>query len=216
MNGDLFARTFPLPISVIPDTLPTFSDLGRDVDASFVGHISHRKRAQAIQILQRLTSEGYCIVASIYGAKTDRKYKLEPSLLKRFMVKICDPSYVTEEQIRMRLESLDYYRLLSRSKIAVSVRGGGFDTYRYWEIVACKALLVSERPDIVIPNNYEHRRHAVFCKPDLSDLGALIRYYAAHEDERRSIVEEGYAHLLKYHTCERRAEYFLDICRRYV
>jgi spore maturation protein CgeB len=123
---------------------------------------------------------------------------------------------VTEEQIRMRLESLDYYRLLSRSKIAVSVRGGGFDTYRYWEIVACKALLVSERPDIVIPNNYEHRRHAVFCKPDLSDLGALIRYYAAHEDERRSIVEEGYAHLLKYHTCERRAEYFLDICRRYV
>jgi hypothetical protein len=27
-------------------------------------------------------------------------------------------------------------------------------------------------------------------------------------------VREGRAHLLKYHTCERRAEYFLDACRR--
>ena len=69
-------------------------------------------------------------------------------------------------------------------------------------------------PDIVIPKNYQHRRHAVFCRPDLSDLKELALYYVRHDAEREAIAAEGYSHLLKYHTCERRAEYFLDICTK--
>jgi len=73
-------------------------------------------------------------------------------------------------------------------------------------------MLVSERPEILIPNDFVDRRHAVFCKPDLSDLEALVRYYARHDAEREAIAAEGRVHVLKYHTCERRAEYFLDVC----
>ena len=54
--------------------------------------------------------------------------------------------------------------------MALSIRGGGFDTIRYWEIVASKTLLISEMPDIVIPHNFEHGVHAIFCRPDLKDL----------------------------------------------
>ena len=103
---------------------------------------------------------------------------------------------------------------MGRSKIALSLRGGGFDTLRYWEIVASKTLLVSEWPDIAIPHNFEHGKHAVFCRPDLSDLMEVVRYYVQHDEEREAITANGYAHLLKYQTCEQRAEYFLDICRR--
>ena len=38
----------------------------------------------------------------------------------------------------------DYMRLLSRSKIGVSVRGLGYDTYRYWEIPYAGALLLEQ------------------------------------------------------------------------
>jgi len=66
----------------------------------------------------------------------------------------------------------------------------------------------------VIPNDFVDRRHAVYCKSDLSDLEKLVRHYLDAEAEREAIVAEGRAHLLKYHTCERRAEYFLDVCAK--
>jgi spore maturation protein CgeB len=98
--------------------------------------------------------------------------------------------------------------------MALSVRGGGFDTPRYWEIVACKTLLISEQPNIQIPNNFEHKKHALFCRADLGDLVDLVTTYASDDAARERVVEAAYGHLLKYHTCERRAEYVLDTCRR--
>lgn len=54
----------------------------------------------------------------------------------------------------------------------------------------------------------------MFCRRDLSDLAGLVRHYVRNDGEREAIVSEGYRHLVKHHTCERRAEYFLDLCRR--
>ena len=42
----------------------------------------------------------------------------------------------------------------------------------------------------------------------------LAEFYIQHEAERQEIVEKGYQHLINYHTCEKRAEYFLDICQK--
>jgi spore maturation protein CgeB len=116
----------------------------------------------------------------------------------------------------IKLSSLEYRDLMERSKMALSVRGGGYDTMRYWEIPASKTLLLAEQPDIDIPNNFVDGEHAIFFKPDLSDLATLVRTYAKDEALCRQMAERGYEHLLRYHTCERRAEYFLDICRRMV
>ena len=113
------------------------------------------------------------------------------------------------------MEPADYYRQIATSKVALSFRGGGVTPPpRYYEIVACRALLISDPPETVIPNNFEQGRHAVFCRGDLRDLADLVRYYVSNDAEREAMVSEGYHHLLKYHTCERRADYFLECCRR--
>jgi|SRR5437867_251357 len=212
----LFAKTYPFPMSIVVDAVPVRDVQVKDIDVSFYGHASHRKRVKAMHVLHKLAKDGLRVAGSIFAAPTDRKYKLQATPFRRLMTKILDPSYASDEDTKRKLSPAEYYDVLSRSKVAVSVRGGGFDTYRYWEIVACGSLLLSEAPDIVIPNNFEHEKHAVFCRPDLSDLEDLARYYIRHEDERQAIATNGYAHLLKHHTCERRAEYFLDICARMV
>jgi hypothetical protein len=212
----LFAKTFPLPISVVLDELPQLDVTSRDIDVSFYGHISHRKRVTAVNRLKGMSREGVRVAAEVYAAPTDRKYKLQSDPVKRVMTKLFEPMYVAEQDVNRRLDPLEYYRTLARSKIAVSIRGGGFDTYRYWEIPACRSMLLSEVPDIVIPHNFEHRKQAVFCRPDLRDLQELIRYYLSHEEEREAITEEAYGHLLKHHTCERRAAYFLETCARMI
>jgi hypothetical protein len=211
----LFAKTFPLQISVVLDEIPKL-DAKADIDVSFYGHVSHIKRVKAIQLLEGLRGEGIKVSTGLYGSPTDRKYKLQPTALRRLLAKVLDPTCVSGQDVKRKLAPVEYYRTIVRSKMAVSIRGGGFDTYRYWEIVACRRLLLSEPPDIVIPHDFENRKHAVFCRPDLKDLPELVRYYRDHDEEREAIAAEGFAHLLKHHTCERRAEYFLEICSRVI
>jgi hypothetical protein len=213
-NRKLHAKTYPLPISVALDSVPRHEHAEKDVGVSFYGHISHPKRARAMALLESLGGEGVQVAGAIYAAPTDRAYKLEVSPVKRLLAKLRNPSRVAEEVVSRKLSPEEYYRVLARSKVAVSIRGGGFDTLRYWEIAASGTLLLSETPDIEIPHNFEHRRHAVFCRSDLSDLQELIRYYVARDEERERIARAGREHVLKFHTCERRAEYFLDVCRR--
>jgi spore maturation protein CgeB len=75
-------------------------------------------------------------------------------------------------------------------------------------------FLLSEEPVIVIPHNFEYREQAVFCRPDLSDLQELVRYYASHDAEREAIARAGHSHLLKFHACKRRAAQSLEICQK--
>jgi len=212
----LFEKTHPLTMSVVPDAIPCYPVSVRDIDVSFYGNASHRKRAQAMALLKPLAHEGLTVAGGIYAAATDKAYKLEATPLKRLFTKIMHPATVSEDIQRRKLSPDEYYHTLARSKVAVSIRGGGFDTLRYWEIVASGTFLLSEAPDILIPNNFAHRKHAVFCRSGLSDLQALIRYYVSHDEERDAIARAGYDHLLKFHTCERRAGQFLEICRQHL
>jgi hypothetical protein len=41
-----------------------------------------------------------------------------------------------------------------------------------------------------------------------------VRHYRDHDEERQTVVAAGYTHLSRYHTCERRAEYFLETCQK--
>ena len=43
-----------------------------------------------------------------------------------------------------------------------------------------------------------------------------IDYYSSHEDEMKTIAENGFNKLLKYHTSEVRAKEFLEICEGYM
>jgi hypothetical protein len=103
----------------------------------------------------------------------------------------------------------DYIELLSRSRIALSVRGLGYDTYRYWEIPYAGALLLSEPPRTVIPGNFVDGREAVFAPRE--SLGQRARELLGQET--RAIAEAGRRKLLEQHTSVHRAQTVLDQLR---
>ena len=57
--------------------------------------------------------------------------------------------------------------------------------------------------DFIIYNNSE-------------DLIEKIEYYLSHESEMKTIAENGFNKLIKYHTSEVRAKEFLETCERYL
>jgi len=107
-------------------------------------------------------------------------------------------------------KGLAYLEDLGRSRISCNFRGVGWDTLRYWEIPAVGALMVSQKPGIVIPDNFVNEEHLVFCKNDLSNLTTLIDYYLSHEDETMEMTARANDHLRKYHTHMKRAEFLID------
>ena len=210
-NRELFERTVPLPVSIILDTLPDLGPVSKEIDVSYRGNANHPRRVKAVEILSRMNDVRFS--GGVYASPGDRKYKLKAGWRERLKTKLLDDRLATED-LRKKYTPEAYYREIAASKIAVAIRGGGRSYQRYYEIVGIGTLLITERPETLIPHNFVDRCHAVYCKPDLSDLEALVRYYLREEKEREAIAAEGRAHLLKYHTCERRAEYFLDMCRR--
>ncbi len=212
-DATLAQRTYPLPLAVALDTLPIIPIVQRDVDVSYAARVSHPKRRQAVELLRQ--ASGIEFHGGVYAEAEDRQSKLV-SGVSRLLIKLAGDPPVTATQRGTKLSKAEYYALLGRSKMALSIRGGGFDTLRYWEIVSSGTLLLSEPPDIEIPDNFVHGQQALFCRADLSDLPELVRYYASHDAERESIARAGYEHLLKFHTCERRAEQLLVRCKQSV
>jgi len=107
----------------------------------------------------------------------------------------------------------EYFRVLARSKISIAYPGGGFDTGRFWEILASQALLFSPPIRIKMPRPFLEFKHFVPYN-NLSQLKTRLLYYLDHEQERKRIADAGYRHLLKYHTTKERAKYLLDMILR--
>lgn len=205
------SRLYPLQLSVSSDHLGPDVSRTRDVDVSYVARVSHPKRKRVVELLA--TVPGLRFEGGVYAESTDRQSKVLVGL-PRLWAKLRGDPPVTPEQRGVKLSHEAYSDLLTRSKMGLSVRGGGFDTLRYWEVPATRTVLLSERPDIEIPNNFVHGEQALFFNPDLSDLVELVQAYVKEEAVCAAIAERGYEHTMRYHTCERRAEQFLAICKQ--
>lgn len=103
-----------------------------------------------------------------------------------------------------------YLQELSSCKVTINVRGGGWDTMRYWEVLAVGGFMLSQKPGIVIPNNFEHEKEVVFFQDDLSDLSGLCDYYLKNEDKREKIAKAGLEKMKQFHTDEKRVEYIFE------
>ncbi len=209
---DLAGRTHPLQFSVTRASLIPPPDGHRDIDISFVGRASHRKRVKAVRLLKEATDLRF--EGGVYVEPSDRSSKVAESWWGVMEAKLVGDPPARGSVEKMRPD--EYRALLQRSKMALSIRGGGFDTVRYWEIVASKTPLISERPDIEIPDNFVHGVHAVLCRPDLSDLREWVRRLRHDEAERQRMAGAAYAHLLAHHTTAHRATYLLKLCQRFL
>jgi hypothetical protein len=105
-----------------------------------------------------------------------------------------------------RLPWAEYMQVLATSRVAISLRGLGYDTYRYWEIPYAGALLLAETPQIVIPRNFEHAREAWFAPVD-SLAGSMRKLLGGDTD---AIAAAGRARLMSEHSSVRRAETVLE------
>lgn len=211
-NKSLFHRTFPLPLSIVLEALPTFSGIRKDIDVSYRGRASHPRRVKAVEILSGMTDSRFS--GGVYASPGDRQYKLKAGF-SRLWTKLLDdrPAGMADCQRKERPEA--YYREIAASKIALALRGGGHTaSLRYFEIVGMGTMLLADAPETLIPNDFVPGLHAVYCRPDLKNLEEIVRHYLKQDAEREAMAKEAYSHLLKYHTCERRAEYFLDVCAR--
>lgn len=110
----------------------------------------------------------------------------------------------------------NYHIVVSRSRTAVTMRGSGRDTQRYWEIPLCKTLMLSDGTmGCVHPYPFEDGKTAVFWR-SLDDLREKVLRYApraAPEQERHAISLAGKEHLWRYHSTGSRAVFFLDRVR---
>lgn len=102
-----------------------------------------------------------------------------------------------------------YNGLLSRSWIGVSVRGNGWDTYRYWETPYFGALLVAQRSPLVIPDDFKEGEEAVFFD-DESSLEGAVRRLLADRERLRALARAGQEAAFKRHLSIHRAKRVLE------
>jgi Glycosyl transferases group 1/Methyltransferase domain len=128
-----------------------------------------------------------------YGLR--RRY-LEP-LASRYPIAL-DASYDQEA----------YAEALRTSRIGLNCFGLGFDTVRYWELPAHGCMLLSERPPIRIPHDFQDGETAVFFD-DAPELEKRLSHYLAHPEEAKAIAEAGHGLLERHHTASARARQLL-------
>lgn len=104
-----------------------------------------------------------------------------------------------------------YLEEIARCKIVLNFRGGGWDTMRYWETPAAGSFMITQRPQISIPHNFEDGKHVAYCDDSLDDLLNKIDYYLHRPEERASMAGNAKAHLERYHLNTVRAQTLLDI-----
>lgn len=111
--------------------------------------------------------------------------------------------------LNIRFEKAEYNKFLMGSMIGISARGGGWDTYRYWETPYFGAMLLSQRLDIVIPGDFVEGTEAVFYSgPD--ELKTKLRESLADPARTKKIADAGKAACRERHLSIHRAKTVLE------
>lgn len=102
-----------------------------------------------------------------------------------------------------------YLDALNRAKIAVCVRGFGFDTLRFWEIPSFETMMVSDRIPLVKPYPFQDGIHIAYFD-NTSHLVDTVRHYLSNDAGREQIAKAGNEWLRKHHTARARARQLLE------
>lgn len=99
-----------------------------------------------------------------------------------------------------------------RSKIVVNQNVSHDLNFRVFETMICGAMLITPCDATGLLDLFEDGKDLVTYKNgDAQDAGEKVRYYLAHEAERRAIAQRGYEKVLKFHSPMARA---IEIERR--
>ncbi len=169
----------PLPFSINANLYSNIPILPFKYDVCFWAVESHPIRTQALHFLE---SHFDCLQNGTVLNQNFRKYKRKGK---------------------------KYFKELIRSRILLNLRGAGWDTLRYWEILGLQRFMLSQRLDILIPNDFIEDKEIVYFKNDLSDLEDLCNFYLKNEELREQIAGRAHQKAMLYHTDVARAKYIL-------
>lgn len=106
-----------------------------------------------------------------------------------------------------KTEQENFYKMLARSKVGVSVGGGGFDTARFWEILGNNCILLTEKIDIYDEDSDRLKYERIFqfsdseqFKNQLEKIGESLK----ERDDSEAMFPE-YEKILSEHSTKSRA-----------
>ena len=144
--------------------------------------------------------------------------QLDFPVLRRYVQKIL-VEFCEENRFSYNIDRTndpdEFYELLSRTKVGVSVSGGGYDTARFWEILGNNCLLLTEKIDIYELDSTELRFRRVYefsnlfdFKYQLEKIGCFLRN--GYEQDG---LESEYIEILGKHSSKARVEYLIAKAR---
>ena len=110
----------------------------------------------------------------------------------------------------------DYFENLYNSKISIDSYGAdGASTSRFYESLANCCCIISQPIRIIIPESQfiEDEDYISFYTP--KELKEKILYFMNNEEKIKNIAQNSFEKIKKFHTSEKRAEYFLRKCREH-
>lgn len=108
--------------------------------------------------------------------------------------------HTSAELLVPRMSEREHTRLLADSKVCLAPWGNHPLTYRLFEGLALRCLVVAQplREVSFLDGGLEPGRHYVEVASDLSDLTRVVRYYLSHLDEAQRIADAGHAHFRRF------------------
>lgn len=99
----------------------------------------------------------------------------------------------------------EFYSLLSRAKVGISVGGGGYDTARFWEILGNNCALLTEKIDIEIPGGMEYSRIREF-----TDLADFVKKLEEVSSDFPTLDAPEFNAIIEAHSTESRVRYLIN------
>lgn len=113
-------------------------------------------------------------------------------------------------------EHYTFFSGVARSRMALSIRGSGRDTTRYWEIPALETLLVADGTmGCIHPFPFRDGETAAFYT-SLEELKSKLSFYRDNEEARQRVARAGRAWVERYHSFEARGLFFLGMVRKHL
>ncbi len=109
----------------------------------------------------------------------------------------------------------EFYRLLARSKVGISIGGGGYDTSRFWEILGNNCVLLTENIDIYTPDSNALRYDRIHQFTNIYDLDYQLKKLGAFLKDEYSQDNMGgeYDVIVKKHSSVSRVMMILEEAR---
>ena len=108
------------------------------------------------------------------------------------------------------LDSENYFEIIKKSYIGISAWGAENCCRRMWEILSNKTCCFVQKPFIIYPHKFVDGESCVYYET-IDEFREKLDYYLQDKEECIRIGNNGYEHILKYHTSSKRVNYMLKV-----